>query len=265
MLKKYLMLDNVVDIVRRASELMLTDKFEIKSKHGIENIVTSSDVAVQRFLTQELSALLPGCGFIAEEDDVMNGAHEWVWIIDPIDGTANYSRGISDCCISVALAHNGELELGVVYSPGRGEMFSAQKGKGAFCNGKPIKVSQRDFRSGIMCTAMSTYDKQWAKLCSDIIYDVFMESNDFRRFGSAALELCLMAAGYIELFFEMKLQPWDYAAGGFILLEAGGRITGFDGKLPPLDKPSIICAANCNESCERLLDAIHRHLDAQPY
>ncbi len=239
---------------------------DVSSKATARDIVTAADKATEKLIRESISSRFPDHRFYGEEtgksDD--NG-NPYCWIVDPIDGTANYSRGISDCCISVALAHNGELELGVVYSPGRGEMFSARKGKGAFCNGKPIKVSQRDFRSGIMCTAMSTYNKQWAKLCSDIIYDVFMESNDFRRFGSAALELCLMAAGYIELFFEMKLQPWDYAAGGFILLEAGGRITGFDGKLPPLDKPSIICAANCNESCERLLDAIHRHLDAQPY
>ncbi|MBQ5943750.1 MAG: hypothetical protein IJL61_03395 [Bacteroidales bacterium] len=112
---------------------------------------------------------------------------------------------------------------------------------------------------------MSTYRKEFAKTCSDIIYDIYMDSNDFRRTGSAAVELCLLAAGKAELYFEMRLMPWDYAAASLVLREAGGTICNFDGAPPSLKKPSMIVAANTAANCRRVLDAVHRHLDAIPY
>ena len=198
-------------IVRAASSLMdRSGRFEIHDKGTLENIVTSSDVAVQHFLTRELGLRFPEIGFLCEEEDLNDIAgHEAVWVIDPIDGTANYARGNENCCISVALVQNGDPVLGVVYAPWREELYTAEKGKGASCNGKPLQVSGRPFEQGILFTAMSTYRKELAKTCSDIIYDVYMECNDVRRTGSAAVELCLMAAGFAELYFEMRLMPWD--------------------------------------------------------
>ena len=178
----------IIDIVREAAGLMdRTGGFEVHDKGARENIVTSSDVAVQHFLTQKLGALLPGSGFLCEEEDFADTAHADVWIIDPIDGTANYARGNENCCISVALVRGGELAAGVVYSPWRGELYSAEKGRGAFCNGKPIHVSDRSYERGLLFTAMSTYRKGLARSCSDIIYDIYMECNDVRRTGSAAV------------------------------------------------------------------------------
>ena len=188
-----------------------------------------------------------------------------MWIIDPIDGTANYARGNENCCISVALVRGGELAMGVVYSPWRGELYSAEKGRGAFCNGKPIHVSDRTYERGLLFTAMSTYRKDLARSCSDIIYDVYMECNDVRRTGSAAVELCLMAAGFAELYFEMRLMPWDYAAASLILLEAGGAACDFTGGFPSLYKPSMFIAANTREHGERLLATVRKHLDQVPY
>ena len=213
------------------------------------------------FLTRRLGELLPGSGFLCEEEDFADTAHEAVWIIDPIDGTANYARGNENCCISVALARGGELAMGVVYSPWRGELYSAEKGRGAFCNGKPIHVSDRTYERGLLFTAMSTYRKDLARSCSDIIYDVYMECNDVRRTGSAAV----MAAGFAELYFEMRLMPWDYAAASLILLEAGGAACDFTGGFPSLYKPSMFIAANTREHCERLLATVHKHLDHVPY
>ena len=112
---------------------------------------------------------------------------------------------------------------------------------------------------------MSTYRKDLAKSCSDIIYDLYMECNDVRRTGSAAVELCLMAAGFAELYFEMRLMPWDYAAASLILREAGGAVCDFEGKAPSLFKPSMFIAANTKESCLRLLGTIHKHLNRIPY
>lgn len=257
----------VIDIVRAASTLMdRTGGFEVHDKGARENIVTSSDLAVQHFLTRELSAVYPKVGFLCEEDDLEDvSGHEAAWVIDPIDGTANYARGNENCCISVALVSKGEPLLGVVYSPWRGELYTAAKGKGAFCNGKPVHVSGRPFAQGLLFTAMSTYRKDLARACSDIIYDIYMECNDVRRTGSAAVELCLMAAGYADLYFEMRLMPWDYAAASLILTEAGGTVCDFEGNLPSPYKPSMFIAANSKESCARILDTVRKHLERLPY
>ena len=260
------LIEQVTAIVREASALMdRTGGFEVKDKGARENLVTSSDLAVQHFLTKRLAEVLPGAGFLAEEEDFTDIVHPEVWIIDPIDGTANYARGNENCCISVALARAGEPVLGVVYSHWRGELYTAEKGKGAFCNGKPIHVSNRSFENGLLFTAMSTYRKELARSCSDIIYDLYMECNDVRRTGSAAVELCLMAAGYTELYFEMRLMPWDYAAAGLILREAGGTMVGIDGNAPALMAPCMVIAANTPASCQRILDTVHKHLTALPY
>ena len=260
-------IERIIDAVREASALMdRTGGFEIHDKGARENIVTSSDLAVQHCLTERLSKLLPGSGFLCEEEDLTDySGHEAVWVIDPIDGTANYARGNENCCISVGLVRRGEPFMGVVYSPWRGEMYWAEKGKGAFCNGRPIHVSDRPFEQGILFTALCIYRKEFARTCSDIIYDLYMKCNDVRRTGSAAVELCLVAAGYAELFFEMRLMPWDYAAASLVLTEAGGAICDFDGAFPAPFKPMLTVAANSPESCERLREAVRRHLDAVPY
>ena len=260
-------IERIIDAVREASALMdRTGGFEIHDKGARENIVTSSDLAVQHCLTEKLAALLPGSGFLCEEEDMSDySGHEAVWVIDPIDGTANYARGNENCCISVALVRRGEPFMGVVYSPWRREMYWAEKGKGAFCNGRPIHVSDRPFEQGLLFTALCVYRKEFARTCSDIIYDLYMKCNDVRRTGSAAVELCLVAAGYAELFFEMRLMPWDYAAASLVLTEAGGAICDFDGAFPAPFKPMLTVAANSPESCERLREAVRRHLDAVPY
>lgn len=258
--------DPICAIVREASALMdRTGGFEIHDKGARENIVTSSDLAVQHFLTERLGALLPGSGFLCEEEDLVDLAHADVWVIDPIDGTANYARGNENCCISVALLRGGVPTIGVVYAPWRGELYTAEKGKGAFCNGKPIRVSSRPFGEGMLFTALCIYRKDLAAICRDIIYDLYMECNDVRRTGSAAVELCLMASGYAELFFEMRLMPWDHAAGGLILQEAGGAICSLDGEAPSLTRPSLYIAANTKEHCNRILETVRKHLTLLPY
>ena len=258
-------IEQVSGIVRRASALMVRGGFDIESKGTRENIVTTSDLAVQHFLMEELGTLLPGSGFLCEEEDFVDTAHREVWVIDPIDGTANYASGIESCCISVALARDGEPVLGVVYSPWRGEMYTAVKGGGAFCNGEPISVSDRPFEDGLLFTALCVYKKELSRACSDIIYDLYMECNDVRRTGSAAVELCLVAAGKAELYFEIRLMPWDFAAASLVLREAGGVIRGFDGCLPPLFKPSLVVGANSAASCDRLMECVRRHLAELPY
>ena len=259
-------LQQIIDIVLEAGKLMdRTGGFEVHDKGARENLVTSSDVAVQHFLTDRLGALLPGSGFLAEEEDFADMAHTDVWVIDPIDGTANYARGNENCCISVALVRGGRPVMGVVYSPWRNEVYTAEKGRGAFCNGKPIHVSDRSYERGFLFSAMATYHKDLAHICRDIIYDIYLDCSDFRRTGSAATELCLMAAGFAELYFEMQLLPWDYAAASLILTEAGGTICDFTGAFPSVFKPSMVIAANTPDHCERILETVRKHLPELPY
>ena len=175
----------IIDIVREASALMVRDGFSITDKGSRENLVTSSDLAVQHFLTGRLGALLPGSGFLCEEEDLSDTAHRDLWIIDPIDGTANYARGNANCCISVALIRGGVPTMGVVYSPWRDELYAAELGNGAFLNGAPIHVSDRSFEEGLLFSAMCTYYKENARTCSDIIYELYMRCNDHRRIKMA--------------------------------------------------------------------------------
>lgn len=253
------MIDNVIKLVRKASEEMLTDTFEIAHKEGFANIVTSSDLAVQQVLKEGLAALLPDSGFLCEEEDRHLLGKEYNWIIDPIDGTANYSRGIDQCAVCVGLKHHEEMELSVVYLPRTKELFSAVKGQGAFLNGKTIHVSSRQFADAVMSTALPVYHKEYADICSEIIKETFKQCNDIRRFGAAAPELCYMAMGRTELYFEYLLSPWDYAAASLIVTEAGGIVTNLEGQTPPLTEPSGIIAANSNNNLQQLLPIVQKH------
>lgn len=239
--------------------MMLSDTFEISQKEGFANIVTSSDIAVQEYLKQNLAELLPGCGFLCEEEDIHsigNGENDYTWIIDPIDGTANYSRGIHECAICVGLRHGKSMEAGVVYLPRTNEMFTAERGKGAYLNGKRIQVSRRPFEDSIMCTALSVYHKEYTQVCSDIITETFQQINDIRRFGAAAPELCYLAMGRCELYFEYLLSPWDFAAASLIVEEAGGVLCDLSGNALDPTLPSGVLGGNNKENLQRLTEIV---------
>lgn len=254
------MILSLISIVREASKLMLVDSFDVSQKEGFANIVTSSDVAVQDFLKTRLAELLPGSSFLCEEEDRHDLSREFTWIIDPIDGTANYSRGIRECAICVGLKHGNSMVMAVVYLPRTDELFHAERGKGAFLNGLPIHVSNRPFANSIMCTALAVYHKEYAQICSDIIVETFLQCNDIRRFGAAAPELCYLAMGRCELYFEYLLSPWDFAAASLILEEAGGVLSDLSGR--PLDPTAAtgVLAANSRESLERLVGIVQNKM-----
>lgn len=253
-------LESLIAVVREAAGLMQTDAFEISQKEGYSNIVTSSDVAVQEFLCARLAALLPGSGFLCEEEDMWDTSHEYTWIIDPIDGTANYSRGIAQCAICVALKCGADIELGVVFLPMAGELFSAARGRGAYLNGRRISVSGRPFADSVMCTALSVYHKEYVGVCSDIIRETFAACNDIRRFGACAPELCYLAMGRCELYFEYLLSPWDFAAASLIVTEAGGTITALHGEPLTFTRPSGVVAGNSRANHAALLDIVKRNI-----
>ena len=255
------MLNSLAKIVIEASHLMQTENFSISQKHGNADIVTSSDLAVQDYLRHHLGTLLPGCGFICEEEDRHDTEHDFLWIVDPIDGTANYSRGIRECAVCTGLLHGRTMEMAAIYLPRTDELFTAKRGEGAYLQlphsdqpARQIHVSGRPFADAIMCTALPVYHKEYASICSEIIRETFLRCNDIRRFGSAASELCYLATGRCELYFEYLLSPWDFAAASLILEEAGGLLCNLEGL--PLDytQPSGILAANNQANLNRLVE-----------
>lgn len=262
-----MLLSEVIRIAEEAGNIMLTETdVKVDTKGTKENYVTSTDVKVQKFLRKALTGLLPGSGFLGEEEDASAEGYEpkgKVWIVDPIDGTNNYARGIPMSVVSIALVEDGEPILGVVRNPYLEETFCAEKGKGAYLNGEPIHVSGRSKENSAVCTAWCCYDKSRAGLCFDISMELYGVCEDIRRIGTAAYELCLIAKGACELYFEANLSPWDYAAAACILKEAGGHIISSYGDLR-FDGPCPIVAANSEENLEYLKGVVREKNSAHP-
>lgn len=259
------MIEQVKKIVKDASRLMFVEEKEIQQKGNASNYVTSADINVQKYLTKKLLELLPGSVVLGEENEENLCEGDSIWVVDPIDGTSNFIRDIGISAISVGLMRKGEMCLGVIYQPYRDEMYWAETGKGAFMNDRPIRVSERDFAHSHLCSAMSLYDKSLAKPCFNIIERVYHESDDLRRLGTAAVELAYLAAGRVELYFEIRLFPWDAAAGIPIIREAGGYVECLYHEAFPLDRPFPVIAANSKENFDKLKKIVTEELPQLPY
>lgn len=261
------MIDKVIEIVRDAGNLMLNREFKVQSKGTVSNNVTSADLAVQDYLEQHLPSLVKDSVFIGEESDYSDysnvGAYQW--IVDPIDGTANFIHDMGLSVISVGLVKDGKSILGVVYHPYRNEMFYAEDGKGAYVNGTPIHVSDRDFAHSIFCTAASLYNKDYAGPCFRIMDKVYSECDDFRRLGSAALELVYLACGRVDLYFEMRVFPWDFAASEVIIREAGGYVGTVEYANPVYNRPIPLICANTKENYDYLKQIVTKEVPVIPY
>ncbi len=260
------MIKETVQIVRDASRLMVHPPvLGVEQKGNDSNYVTEADLAVQRYLTEKLLALLPGSGMLGEEGEHEKTDGSLLWVVDPIDGTSNFIRDIGFSGISVGLVRRGEPVMGVIFNPYRDEMYRAFEGGGAFLNENPIHVSDRDFSHSHLCSAMSLYDKRFAKQCFNIIERVYNRADDLRRMGTASLELALLAAGRVELYFEMRLFPWDVAAAIPIIKEAGGYVRLLHHDHFVLDKPFPFVAANNRENFESLLEIVCDEIPVIPY
>jgi len=197
---------------------------------GDINLVTEKDMRSERVVVETLLASFPGHGIMAEEGTRIQSDSGFTWIIDPLDGTTNYAHGYPCFSVSIALEQDKEIVLGVVYDPMRDELFTAQKEKGAFLNGRPIRVSGLDTLISSLLATGFPYDRKVSeKNNMDYFHDLLMASQEVRRDGSAALDLCSVAAGRFDGFWELKLKPWDVAAGSLIVREAGGRVSDFSG------------------------------------
>ena len=221
------------------------ESLRIESKQGQANFVTKYDVSVEAYLREHLLQIVPDAVFIGEESDAHSDAGaKHAFIVDPIDGTTNFIKDYHASAISIALLDEGKVMIGVVYNPYLDEMFWAERGKGAFCNGERIHVSDQPLENGLVLFGSSPYYKELWKWSFELAYAYFEKALDIRRSGSAALDLCSIAAGRAEVYFELRLSPWDYAAGSLIVEEAGGVITDIDGAPVQFERPSSILAQN---------------------
>lgn len=224
------MLREIIKIARDCGKIIknASDKNVNTKNNDFKNLVTDYDVKIQEILKEKLTSLLPEASFLGEEGQSNYSKDGYCFICDPIDGTTNFVKNYQWSCVSIGLMKNGLPVLGVIYNPFLDELYHAEKGKGAFCNGQPIHTSNSPIENVLTAFGTCSYDiaKTW-KLAAKY-YDA---SLDIRRSGSGALDLCNVACGRTGIFWELKLQPWDFAAGALIVTEAGGCIkneTGAD-------------------------------------
>lgn len=205
-------------------------EFKISHKEGVNNLVTEADHAAEKVIMDVIKSRFPDHQVLAEETGEIIQDSAYKWIIDPIDGTVNFAHGIPLNCVSIGVEHEGEIILGCVYNPHLNELFFAEKGKGAFLNDKPIRVSEET--QAIKACLVTGFPYTYINMPDGPleIFDRFIRKGvPVRRLGSAAIDLCWVAAGRFDGFYEHKLEAWDSAAGYLMVEEAGGKVTDFTG------------------------------------
>lgn len=235
-------------IAKEAGALVLQAKNiadSVSQKGSPRDLVTEYDTKVQELLRTKLAEAFPQYGFFGEEEqyhDIQDKAG--FFIVDPIDGTTNFVRGLHHSCISVGLYVDGQMESAAVYNPYYDELFTAGRGRGAYLNGKPLKMKAVTMQESLVLFGSAIYYRDTIPATVRMVEELFPVTLDFRRGGSAALDLCYLAAGGGDVFFETCLQPWDYAAGSLIVTEAGGIVTALDGTPLRLTDPCSVAAGN---------------------
>ncbi|MCO6498590.1 MAG: inositol monophosphatase [Chitinophagaceae bacterium] len=215
----------------RELERFFNGQFTISNKEGINNLVTQADFASEKAILEVIKSAFPGDGIVSEESPEEKTDSGYKWIIDPIDGTVNFANGIPICCVSIGLEHDGAMEMGLVYNPFIKELFFAEKGKGAFLNDQPIHVSQKTevIHSCLVTGFPYTYIRE-PNGPLQVFERLITRGIPVRRLGSAAIDLCWVAAGRFDGFYEHQLHAWDSAAGYLIVEEAGGKVTNMKGE-----------------------------------
>jgi myo-inositol-1(or 4)-monophosphatase len=204
--------------------------FKISNKEGVNNLVTEADHASEKAILQVIKNAFPDHYILAEETGEIVQDSKYKWIVDPIDGTVNFAHGIPLNCVSIGLEHEGIIIMAAVYNPHLNEFFFAEKGKGATLNDKPIQVSTetRAIHACLVTGFPYTYINE-PNGSLEIFQRFVRKGVPVRRIGSAAIDLCWVAAGRFDGFYEHKLEPWDSAAGYLIVEEAGGKVTDLQG------------------------------------
>lgn len=231
--KLQLLLAKVISTARDAGQWILAERLEnfkhdkVESK-GLNDLVSYVDKSAELRIVNELSNHFPA-GFIVEENTV-SSKQEYNWIVDPLDGTTNFVHGIPCYAVSIALEHKGEVILGVVYEPNRDECFYATKNSGSFLNMQQIRVSQNKYlKDSLIATGFPIYNFEKIDPYLKTLEQLMRNTHGVRRIGAAAADLCYLACGRVDGFFEYNLNAWDVAAGALIVKEAGGTVCDFKG------------------------------------
>ena len=227
-------------LINRAS--MDLDLLKVNTK-APNDFVTEVDQAAERVIIDTLLGAYPGHGILAEESGSARGAKdsEYVWIIDPLDGTTNFIHGLPVYAVSIALAHRGQVQQAVVYDPTRNDLYFASRGRGAFLNDKRLRVSKRlRLAESLIGTGFPFRKGDNFERYLQMFQNVMQHCAGLRRPGAAALDLCYVAAGYYDGFFETGLNPWDVAAGSLIITEAGGLVGNFTGDADYLFRREVV-------------------------
>jgi myo-inositol-1(or 4)-monophosphatase len=215
-------------IINRAS--LNGSSLNVRSKR-VNDFVTQVDQAAEEAIIEIVRKAHPDHGFLAEESGKTTGAAEYLWIIDPLDGTTNFIHGFPQYCVSIAVEHRGALAHGVVYDPVKNELFTASKGRGAFLNDRRIRVSKcTRLKESLVGTGFPFKELSRLDLYTAQLRNLIQGSAGVRRAGAAALDLAYVACGRLDAFWEMGLSPWDMAAGALLIQEAGGLVGDFSGE-----------------------------------
>jgi myo-inositol-1(or 4)-monophosphatase len=230
------MLAIAIEAAREAGKVLKQNVGKIKNiqmKGGEgKNLVTEIDKKSEEIIIGIVRKNFPGHDILAEESGKAHGrSSPWRWVIDPLDGTTNYTHGFPVYCVSIAIEHDGEIVAGVIYDPNFDELFTAERGKGAFLNGRRMEVSRVDaLKRSLLVTGFPYTIADNPDHAIERFVSFLMEAQAVRRMGSAAIDLAYVAAGRYEGFWEVALEPWDMAAGALLVREAGGSLTDFEGK-----------------------------------
>ena len=215
------------------------------SQKQVNDFVTEVDHASEQIIIETLLGAYPGHAIWAEESGRVHGAQdsEFVWIIDPLDGTTNFIHGLPVYCVSIALAVKGKVEQAVIYDPTRNDLFTATKGRGAYLNNRRIRVSKRTrLQECLIATGFPYRPEDDINTYLRLMGDMMQRTAGLRRPGAAALDLAYVAAGFTDGFFELGLQPWDVAAGSLMITEAGGLVCNFSGDSNFLEQKECMAA-----------------------
>jgi myo-inositol-1(or 4)-monophosphatase len=243
-------------IISRASDNL--DILTVRHK-SLNDLVSEVDRAAEDAIIQTIRNAYPGHAILAEESGA-TGHSEYVWIIDPLDGTTNFLHGLPIYAVSIALAHHGQIQHGVIYDPTRNDLYTASRGRGAFLNDRRLRVSKRDkLIDGLIGTGFPFRMFEHLDAYCAMLKDLMGKTAGIRRPGAAALDLAAVAAGRLDGFWEIGLSPWDMAAGVLMITEAGGMVGDLEGNDKYLERGHIV--AGNPKIHAQLLQALQPHLN----
>ena len=234
---------------RLAGKILLDwrGRFWVREKARFD-LVTEADLAAQEAIRGRILSSFADHGFLGEEDTEGSDPdhltqYEYCWIVDPLDGTTNYVHGLKNYCTSIALLHEGQVVLGVVYAPEYGDCYTAIRGEGAFLNGQRLATSQvEQLDQSLIASGFST-NARAGSVEATVFLELLGRCQSIRRLGSAALNLCYLAAGQLDGYWALSVKPWDVAAGILLVEEAGGLVASPDGKPINIQRPQLVTAA----------------------